>query len=73
MDRLARSAQHLWDIVEGLERKGVAVRLLDFGGHKVDTHSRQGKLLLTMFAAFAQFEREARLERPRGGQDRGLG
>ena len=67
MDRLARSAEHLLEIVEGLERKGVAVRILDFDGHKVDTHSRQGRLLLTMFAAFAQFEREATLERQPDG------
>ena len=67
MGRPARSAQHLLEIVEGLERKGVAFRLLDFEGHKVDTHSRQGKLVLTMFAAFAQFEREAMLERQRDG------
>ena len=67
MDRLARSAQHLLEIVEGLERKGVALRLLDFEGHRVDTHSRQGRLLLTMFAAFAQFERESTLERQRDG------
>jgi DNA invertase Pin-like site-specific DNA recombinase len=67
MDRLARSAQRLLEIVEGLERKGVALRLLDFDGHKVDTHSRQGRLLLTMFAAFAQFERDATLERQPDG------
>jgi DNA invertase Pin-like site-specific DNA recombinase len=46
MDRLARSAQHLLEIVESLERKRVALRLLDFAGHRVDTHSRQGKLVL---------------------------
>ena len=51
----------------GLERKGVALRLLDFEGHKVDTRSRQGKLVLTMFAAFAQFERESMLERQPDG------
>ena len=34
-----------------------------FKGHRVDTHSRQGKLVLTMFAAFAQVERESMLER----------
>ena len=68
MDRLARSAQHLLEIVEGLERKGVALRLLDFKGHRVDTHSRQGRLLLTMFAAFAQFERELMLERQPDGK-----
>ena len=67
MDRLARSAQHLLEIVEGLERKRVALRLLDFEGHKVDTNSRQGKLVLTMFAAFAHFEREVTLERQQEG------
>jgi DNA invertase Pin-like site-specific DNA recombinase len=67
MDRLARFSQHLLEIVMGLERKGVALRLLDFEGHKVDTRSRQGKLVLTMFAAFAQFERESMLERQPDG------
>ncbi|SDR08990.1 Site-specific DNA recombinase [Rhizobiales bacterium GAS113] len=67
MDRLARSTQHLLEIVEGLERKRVALRILDFKGDRVDTHSAQGKLILTMFAAFAQFERELMLERQRAG------
>jgi DNA invertase Pin-like site-specific DNA recombinase len=67
MDRLARSTQHLLEIVQGLEKKGVALRILDFKGDKVDTHSPQGKLILTMFAAFAQFERELMLERQRDG------
>jgi DNA invertase Pin-like site-specific DNA recombinase len=67
MDRLARSTQHLLEIVEGLEKKGVALRILDFKGDKVDTHNPQGKLILTMFAAFAQFERELMLERQRAG------
>jgi DNA invertase Pin-like site-specific DNA recombinase len=67
MDRLARSTQHLLQIVQGLEEKGVALRILDFKGDKVDTHSPQGKLILTMFAAFAQFEREIMLERQRDG------
>ena len=67
MGRPARSAQHLLEIAEGLERKGVALRLLDFEGHRAYTHSRQGKLVLTMFAAFAQFERESMLERQQDG------
>jgi DNA invertase Pin-like site-specific DNA recombinase len=67
MDRLARSTQHLLEIVQGLQSKGVALRILDFKGDKVDTHSPQGKLILTMFAAFAQFERELMLERQRDG------
>jgi DNA invertase Pin-like site-specific DNA recombinase len=67
MDRLARSTQHLLEIVQGLEDKDVALRILDFKGDRVDTHSPQGKLILTMFAAFAQFERELMLERQRAG------
>ncbi|WP_282096630.1 recombinase family protein [Epibacterium ulvae] len=67
LDRLARSTQHLPKIVEGLEAKGVALRILDFGGAEVDTKSPSGKLMLTMFAAMAQFEREMMLERQREG------
>lgn len=67
LDRLARSTQHLLQIVDGLEQKGVGLRILDFGGAEVDTKSPSGKLMLTMFAAMAQFEREMMLERQREG------
>jgi DNA invertase Pin-like site-specific DNA recombinase len=53
MDRLARSTQHLLEIVEFLKGKGIALRILDFKRDRVDTHSPQGKLVLTIFAAFA--------------------
>jgi len=79
LDRLARSTQHLLKIVEGLEGKGVGLRILDFAGTDVDTKSPAGKMMLTMFAAMAQFERELMLERQRegianakpGGKDKG--
>ncbi|APX17131.1 integrase [Phaeobacter inhibens] len=67
LDRLARSTQHLLKIVDALEAKDVALRILDFGGAEVDTKSPSGKLMLTMFAAMAQFEREMMLERQREG------
>jgi DNA invertase Pin-like site-specific DNA recombinase len=67
LDRLARSTAHLLDIVSLLENKKVALRILDFGGGAVDTKSPSGKLLLTMFGAMAQFEREMMLERQREG------
>lgn len=67
LDRLARSAAHLQQIVETLENKKVALRLLDFGGKAVDTASPSDRLLLNMFAAIAQFEREIMLERQREG------
>lgn len=67
MDRLARSTQHLLEIVKHLEGKGVALRILDFQGDTVDTKSPQGKLMLTVFAAFAEFERGVMLERQKDG------
>lgn len=67
LDRLARSTQHLLKIVDLLEEKGVALRILDFGGSVVDTKSPSGKLVLTMFGAMAEYERSLMLERQREG------
>lgn len=67
LDRLARSTSNLLDIVNQLEAKKVGLKILDFGGSKIDTKSPTGKLMLTMFAAMAQFEREMMLERQREG------
>lgn len=67
VDRLARSTVHLWEIVRELEAKGVGLRVLSLGGELVDTKSATGKLILTIFAGFAQFEREMMLERQREG------
>lgn len=67
LDRLARSTGDLLTIIASLERKGVALRILDFGGSEVDTKSPSGKLIVTMFGAVAQFERELLLARQREG------
>jgi len=53
--------------VDQLEAKGVALRVLNFGGDAVDTRGATGRLMLNMFAAMAQFEREMTLERQREG------
>jgi DNA invertase Pin-like site-specific DNA recombinase len=67
VDRLARSTVGLWGIVQKLEAKGVALRVLSLGGETVDTKSATGRLILTIFAGFAQFERETMKERQREG------
>jgi DNA invertase Pin-like site-specific DNA recombinase len=43
------------------------LRILNFGGDPVDTRGATGRLMLNMFAAMAQFERETMLERQREG------
>jgi DNA invertase Pin-like site-specific DNA recombinase len=70
VDRLARSTVGLWGIVkrlEALEDGGAGLRVLNLGGEMVDTRSATGKLILTVFADSAQFEREMMLERQREG------
>lgn len=67
LDRLARSVTKAWEIVERLEEKGTGLRILSLAGDTIDTRSATGKLILTIFAGFAQFEREMMLERQREG------
>jgi DNA invertase Pin-like site-specific DNA recombinase len=64
LDRLARSVADLMAILQALERKGVAVRILNLG---MDTKTPTGKLMLTVLGGVAQFEREMMLERQREG------
>ena len=45
----------------------MTLRILNFGGDAVDTPGATGRLMLNMFAAMAQFEREMMLERQREG------
>ncbi len=64
LDRLARSVAHLVTISQALERKGVALKILDMG---IDTSCPTGRLFLNIVGSIAQFEREIMLERQRDG------
>jgi DNA invertase Pin-like site-specific DNA recombinase len=64
LDRLARSVADLMTILQALERKRVAMRILNLG---MDTQTPTGKLMLTVLGGVAQFEREMMLERQREG------
>ena len=66
-DRLARSTTDLLRIVEDLDRRGVGLVMLSMGGQQIDTRSPTGKLMVTMLAAIAEFERGLLLERQREG------
>src|SRR5580700_3628152 len=68
LDRLARSTQHLLEIVERVKRKGAHLNVLNLA---MDTSTATGKLLLTMIGAIGQFEREMMLERQREGRYKG--
>lgn len=64
IDRLARSVADLLSIIQVLEDKKVGMRILNIS---MDTQTPTGKLMLTMLAGVAQFEREIMLERQREG------
>jgi DNA invertase Pin-like site-specific DNA recombinase len=64
LDRLARSIPDLVKIIEALEEKHVALRILAMN---LDTSSPTGRLLLHLVGAVGQFERDIMLERQREG------
>ena len=62
-DRMSRGVADLLGIIDRLERKGVALRILSFGGGAFDTQNATSKLILTVLAATAAWEREVGRER----------
>lgn len=65
LDRIGRSTKHLLEIVEALQAKGVGFKCLN--NSEMDTTSATGKMMLTILAAVATFEREMMLERQAEG------
>lgn len=64
LDRLARSVRDLIDIAYQLKDKGAGLKIADLD---IDTSTANGKLVLNIFGAVAEFERELMLERQREG------
>lgn len=62
--RFARSTRDLLNLVDGLNKKGVAFVSLK---EQTDTSTPQGKLIMTIFAGLAEFEREQTLQRQKEG------
>jgi len=63
LDRLFRSAVDALSTVQEWDRCGVALHLVDMGGQSLNTGSAVGRMMLTMMAGFAQFERDLTAER----------
>ena len=66
-DRLARSTAQLLQIMDELIGRGVSVVILSMGGECLDTRNPTAKLMLTILAGVAAWEREIMLERQREG------
>jgi len=59
LDRLFRSASDALNVVETWDESGISLHLVDMGGQSINTGSSMGKMMLTMLAGFAEFERNA--------------
>jgi DNA invertase Pin-like site-specific DNA recombinase len=68
LDRLGRSTRELLDLIHRIDQAGAALRSL--GDPLFDTSTSQGRLLVTMLAAIAEFERELIRERTGEGRKR---
>lgn len=64
LDRLARSIVDLRKTIDFLTSKGVGFRCLN---QPIDTTSSEGRLMLNILGAFAEFETEIRKERQKEG------
>lgn len=62
--RFARNTRDLLNLIHELDEKGVAFISLK---EQTDTSTPQGKLIMTIFAGLAQFEREQTLQRQAEG------
>lgn len=63
LDRLFRNAVDALSHVEEWEQAGISLHLVDMGGQSVNTGSSMGKMLITILAGFAEFERNMIAER----------
>jgi DNA invertase Pin-like site-specific DNA recombinase len=66
-DRLARSTAELLTIEADLSKRGVGLVVLSTGGERLDTRNPTSKLMLTILAGVATWERDIMLERQREG------
>src|SRR5690606_12575883 len=67
LDRLGRSLMDLVRIVELLNQKQAGLRILTGQGSMIDTSHSEGRLMFSLFAALAEFERELIRERTIAG------
>jgi DNA invertase Pin-like site-specific DNA recombinase len=70
LDRLGRSTRELLDLIDRIGKAGAAFRSL--GDPLWDTSNAQGRLLSTLLAGIAEFERELIRERTGEGRKRAM-
>jgi DNA invertase Pin-like site-specific DNA recombinase len=65
-NRLGRSRDHLISLLSDFRERGIQFRALDLG---VDSSTPAGKMVLQIFAALAEYDREHILEKTKAGRE----
>jgi site-specific DNA recombinase len=63
LDRLFRSTEDALHHAKQWDAEGITLHLCDMGGSQVNTQSAMGKIMMTLLAAFGEFERTLIAER----------
>lgn len=67
LDRLGRNLKHLISTIDDLNNRRVDFKVLTGEGINIDTSNPAGKMIFTIFGAFAEFERDLIRERTIAG------
>lgn len=67
LDRLGRNLKHLINIVHDLQNRGIGFKVLTGQGADIDTNTANGRLIFSIFASLAEYERELISERTKAG------
>ncbi|RUT43267.1 recombinase family protein [Paenibacillus anaericanus] len=67
LDRLARSTRDALTIIDDLNKRKIALVILNMGGDVVNTATAIGKLLITVLSGIAEFEADMTKERQTEG------
>ena len=63
LDRLFRSTEDALYWTQQFEQRGITLHLADMGGQNLNTNSAMGRMMLTLLASFAEFEKNLIAER----------
>lgn len=67
LDRLGRNLKHLIEIIHDLQNREILFKVLTGHGANIDTSTANGRLIFSIFAALAEYERELISERTKAG------
>jgi DNA invertase Pin-like site-specific DNA recombinase len=67
LDRLGRDLKHLINIIYDLQNRNISFKVLTGQGTNIDTTTANGRLIFSIFAALAEYERELISERTIAG------